>query len=216
MIADGMLEKVEDYQYDGQLIPASRLGYRITAKFVRSYMARVFDNPDKVFSDEILRPEQQDPASFADGVLYIAEAQKRVAELYLVDGGYELACPPLQAILNIMANGNHQGLTIDDPKIREMFTCDSLLGSDWYRRRLAQKKYRDTEHWKGFVERLSSFQSTDGSGSVDLNARLEYAKSMLAAAESDGYEESLVGTLGADPMRPSTTDVSLVDRLASV
>ncbi len=219
LIAAGMLEKIEDYEKDGQLIPASRLGYRITSKFARTYLARVFDNPSKVFSDEILKPELQDPDSFADGVLHIAEAQQRVAETYFHDGGYELACPPLQAILSIMAYGEYNGKTITDPEIREMFTRESLLASDWYKRRLLTKKDRDIEHWTAFVDRLTNFLAdesyADATAELEIKERLQYAQKKLAEAESPGYEETLVGTLGADPMSPSSKDATLANRLAS-
>ncbi len=56
LIADGLLEKMEDYEYQGRTIRASRLGYRITARFVRRYFGRVFDNPSKVFDERILKP----------------------------------------------------------------------------------------------------------------------------------------------------------------
>ena len=222
LIAAGMLEKVDDFEFEGTHIPASRLGYRITDKFVRQYMARVFDNPRRVFTEEILRPEKQDLPSFADGVLYIAEAQQRVAKVYLEDGGYELACPPLQAILNIMAFGEHEGMTIDNPQVRELFTRESFLQSDWYQRRLAEKQRRDIDHWRGFEQRLAEFAdsiSTGSSASVEhlsLKDRAAYASQMRAVSESDAYLKQIVGTVGADPMRPSTKDATLVDRLAGV
>ena len=219
LIEAGMLEKIDDYEKDGVLIPASILGYRITSKFARTYLARVFDNPSKVFSEEILKPELQDPDSFADGVLHIAEAQQRVAATYFEDGGYELACPPLQAILNIMAHGDHNGKTIADPEIREMFTREALLQSDWYRRRLATKKDRDIAHWKAFEQRLVEYlageQHEESCEELNLRDRLAYARQKLADAQSPGYEDQLVGTLGADPMSPSTKDATLVDRLAN-
>ena len=57
LIEAGHLEKLEDYEFDGKQVLASRLGYRITAKFVHTYFGRVFDNPTAVFTEEILRPE---------------------------------------------------------------------------------------------------------------------------------------------------------------
>ncbi|NND96159.1 MAG: hypothetical protein HKN47_02380 [Pirellulaceae bacterium] len=220
MIQGGMLQKIDDFQHDGQLIPASRLGYRITRRFVRTYLARVFDNPSKVFTDEILQPEKQDLDSFADGILYIAEAQQRVAKTYFQDGGYELACPPLQAILNIMAFGDHNGKSIDDPAIRDLFTRESLLQSDWYQRRLTEKKQRDIDHWRSFETRLGDYLSSkshaESADALSLSSRLQFAQQMRADAESPEYIEKISGTLGADPMRPSTKDATLVDRLASV
>ena len=219
MIEAGMLERVSDIKTDQGIVPASRLGYRITDKFVRTYLARVFDNPSRVFSEEILRPELQDPESFADGVMHIAAAQKRVALLYMTDGGYEAACPPVRAILDIMAHGEHEGKTIDDPAIRQLFDRESLLQSDWYRFRLAEKKRRDVKHWQGFEARLLDFLADetehDVAQELNLQKRLAYVHEQLKIAQSSDYEESLVGTLGVDPMRPSPNDKLMLDRLAN-
>src|SRR6185369_11258251 len=42
LIAGGYLEKLSDFDYAGVRIPASRLGYRITYKFVRDFFGRLF------------------------------------------------------------------------------------------------------------------------------------------------------------------------------
>ncbi|QDT07862.1 hypothetical protein K227x_62910 [Rubripirellula lacrimiformis] len=220
-----MLEKVEDFEADGVLIPASRLGYRITRKFVRTYLGRIFDNPAKVFPDELLKPELQDPASFADGVLHIAEAQKRVALQYMADGGYELACPPLQAVLSIMAYGEYEGKSINDPEVRELFNRDALLASDWYQRRLVTKKNRDLDLWKSFEDRLTTvikeltdeeMSMTDKAEAAELNQRLQFVRQQIDNVSSPNYQQSLIGTLGADPMQPSLTDKSMLNKLAGV
>jgi hypothetical protein len=220
LIEGGLLERIKDFDLRGVCIPASRLGYRITRKFVLRYLARVFDNPARVFTDEILRPELQDPASFADGILHIAEAQKKVALNYLQDGGYELACPPLRAALSVMAYGDYEGKSLTDPEVRQLFTRQSLLASDWYRRRLATKKDRDLCHWQTMETQLRQFIAASSDSDVveqlDLPGRLEYARRQLAIVQSPDYEQSLVGTLGADPMQPSPRDKLLIDRLASV
>ena len=218
LIDAGMLEKIDDFDAAGVLIPASRLGYRITRKFVRTYLARVFDNPGKVFTDEILQPELQDPESYADGILHIAEAQQRVAQRYFQDGGYELACPPLQAVLSIMAHGDWNGKQITDPEVRELFTRTSLLESDWYHRRLATQKQRDIQHWQSFQERLNDYiaKKSQTADELGLHDRLRFATEKLQAAQADGYEQQLVGTLGADPMQPSMKDATLAARLAGV
>ncbi len=218
MIKKRMLEKVEDFDHKGTRIPASRLGYRITTRFVRTYLARVFDNPVKVFTPEILQPEQQDIESFADGVLHIAEAQKKVAMSYMEDGGYEIACPPLQAVLNIMAYGDHEGKTAADPEVRSLFTRESLLQSDWYRHRLLTKQKRDVEHWRAFELRLSAMIASssvaESPNRDELRHRLEYAETMRARAESESYLNELVGTTGADPMQPSLKSDAMINRLA--
>ena len=79
LIENGYLEKVEDFEYQGRLIQASRLGYRITERFVHGFMGKMFDAPRAVFGEEILRPESQDLAVFVDGVENIVEAQQKVA-----------------------------------------------------------------------------------------------------------------------------------------
>ncbi|WP_149496044.1 hypothetical protein [Roseiconus lacunae] len=220
MIEDGMLEKIEDFEHNGESIPASRLGYRITNRFVRKYMARIFDNPSKVFSEEILKPELQDMESFADGILHIAEAQQRVAKRYFEDGGYELACPPLRAILSILVEGTYEGKTIADPEVRDLFTLENMLNSDWYQRRLVEQRDRDVQHWKDFIDRIERYLKSLGDhkpmAQLNLETRLKYAKEQLANAESESYVASLRGTLGADPMRVSANDPVMADKLAGV
>ncbi len=57
LIASGHLERLSDFEHGGEKILASRLGYRITHKFVSAYFGRLFDNPAKVFDEAILKPE---------------------------------------------------------------------------------------------------------------------------------------------------------------
>ena len=57
LIGEGHLEPLRDFEHAGRKVLASRLGYRITAKFVRTFLGRVFDHPDRVFDEAFLRPE---------------------------------------------------------------------------------------------------------------------------------------------------------------
>ena len=133
LIEGGYLEKLEDYDKDGELILASRLGYRMTEKFMRAYFGRIFLHPDTVFTPEMLRPELQDADIFADSVRTISTTHARVAKAYFDDGTVSLAVPPIRALLEIMVNGVcSEGWTLDDPELREMFTRESVLASDWY------------------------------------------------------------------------------------
>ncbi|QEG43499.1 hypothetical protein [Roseimaritima ulvae] len=206
MIRDGMLEPLEDFEHEGETIPASRLGYRITGRFVRRYAARVFDNPSKVFSDSILRPELQDAESFTDGILHIAEAQRKVAQRYLDDGSLQSACPPLQAILHIMVHGHWNGHDIRSEEVRGMFTREYLLESDWYRERLRTKQQRDVQRWSRVVEELKAYAENTHHGDaieqMNIGGRLEYAQQQLQRVRADSFVEELVGTIGADPMKP--------------
>lgn len=207
MIAAGMLEKIDDFEHDAQSIPASRLGYRITAKFVRTYLGRVFDNPTKVFTDEILKPELQDFESFADGILHIAEAQQKVAQRYFDDGTYASACPPLKAILSIMAEGQYRGHDASSHEIRSLFTAESLLQSDWYRERLQVKQQRDIDLWIKAKRRIEQYLAdpihVDVVQELNLQKRLAYAGRQMDRVSSDRYVEDLSGTIGADPLHPA-------------
>ncbi|QEG36763.1 hypothetical protein Pr1d_40990 [Bythopirellula goksoeyrii] len=202
LIKKRLLEPVEDFQHNGQTIPAGRLGYRITYRFVRWFFARVFDNPNKLFDESILRPELQDLDAFADGVLYIADAQKQVAQQYLDDGSIEDACPPLRALLRIMAEGSFEGKTERDPEIREMFTLQSLLKSDWYQKRLEARQHRDIKLWSRHVDYLKNFNANPYNSEVvnrmDLAARESIAKAELETVKSPNYISSLIGAIGAD------------------
>ena len=202
LIKNGHLEKIEDFEHEGKTIHASRLGYRITEKFVHAFFGKVFDSPTIVFDEEMLRPETQGMEAYVDGVNNIVEAQQKVAKAYFEDGSINDACPPLQAVLHIMAEGLYKGKTIDDPSIREMFTLEYLLQSDWYKERLIIKQQRDAALWKmnkNYIEQ----KMDDTNESVtelwaELQGRLENAEHMLEWVNSDSYLERLQGTLGAD------------------
>ena len=185
---------------------ASRLGYRITDRFVHGILGKIFDNPNAVFNDEILRPETQDMELFADGVNNIVEAQQRVAQQYLDDGSVEDACPPLKALLYIMASGEYQGRDAHHPEIRAMFSRDYLLASDWYRERLEVKQARDIALWRRHVHNLKQFIQLESHADVaerlDIAARLDKAKAHLKMVRSPDYLEWLAGTIGADPLGP--------------
>ena len=203
LIRERLLEPLMDFTHGGELIPASRLGYRITDRFVRRFFGRIFDNPDKVFDKGILQPEFQDRNSFADGVKYIAEAQQRVAVQYFEDGSIEQACPPLQALLTIMAHGTWQGKTERDPSVRAMFTRAALLKSDWYRARLIAKQQQDLALWHRHEATLATYvkdrEDTDSVLLETIRHRQQFVASQLAKVRRSEYLAELVGTLGTDP-----------------
>lgn len=204
MIREGLLERIEDFEFEGETIPASRLGYRITSSFIRWFAGRVFDNPNKVFDEAMLRPETQDLAAFADGVKHITEAHSRVAKAYFEDGSIDQACPPLRALLNIMVHGDFEGLTLESPELRAMFTQDALLKSDWYRKRLETQQQRDVKQWTRNVQSLESFleqpEYRSEATRLDIASRLKAARMELERVSSAEYLSDLEGTLGADPL----------------
>jgi hypothetical protein len=203
LIKEGYLEPLKDFDHAGERILASRLGYRITDRFVRAFFGRVFDNPAKVFDEAILKPETQDLAQFADGVKHITEAQQRAAQEYFDDGSVADACPPLRALLTIMATGSWDGRDARHPDVRALFTREHLLASDWYRARLVAKQKRDVAVWKRHVANIDAFLNNplyrDEAGRLDLRTKHHRAAAELKRASAQQYVEELVGTLGVDP-----------------
>jgi hypothetical protein len=89
LIAKGQLEKLEDFEYEGRTVFQSRLGYRITERFVHTNFGKMFDYPTAVFDDAMLKPETQDMPSYVDGIDNVYEAQQRVAQQYFQDGSID-------------------------------------------------------------------------------------------------------------------------------
>lgn len=207
LIAHGYMEPLRDFDHQDQKVLASRLGYRITEHFVHNFLGKIFDNPTAVFTPEILQPEMQDLDVFVDGVNNIVETQQRVAQQYLEDGSVDDACPPLQALLHIMAGGNFQGKDAQHPEIRALFTREALLASDWYRERLEIKQQRDIALWQRHVKSLQAITGhsryQDDLETMGINTCLQEAEAKLTYVQSADYLESLIGTIGADPLRPA-------------
>jgi hypothetical protein len=203
MVEHGHLERLSDFDHNGEKILASRLGYRITQKFVSAFFGRVFDNPAKVLDDEILRPETQDFPAYVDGIKNICEAQQRVAKQYLEDGSIEDACPPLKALLHIMAGGSYDGKDAHHPDIRALFTRDYLLASDWYQARLKTKQAIDSTLWQRHMTYLNEFMNKPAYRNEAIRLGLTHRKNFVQAeflrTTSPAYLQLLTGTLGADP-----------------
>ena len=204
LIEEGMLEHVEDFEFEGNTILASRLGYRITNRFVHSFFGKIFDQADTVFDKAMLKPETQNITFFADGINNIVEAQQRVATRYIEDGSIEDACPPLKALLYIMAEGTYEGRGLTDPAFREMFTRETMLGSDWYKARLLCKQQRDIALWQRHVEYIRKFTKRtsykDVISKLDLINILKQTESELKKVQSFSFLDGLTGTIGADPL----------------
>ncbi len=203
LIGEGHLEPLRDFEHAGRLVLASRLGYRITAKFARKFLGRIFDHPDRVFDEAYLRPESQDLEAFVDGIHNITEAQQRVALEAFEDGSIEDACPPLRALLSIMAHGAFEGKDAHHPDIRRLFTLEALQASDWYRERLTAKQCVDERLWRRHVAAQDAWLAENAAGGSALTAQMrqrrEFAAGQLDRVTASGYLESLRGTLGVDP-----------------
>jgi hypothetical protein len=204
LIENGCLERVPDIDFEGRQLPSSRLGWRITAAFVRRFFGRIFNYPHRVFTEEILQPERQGLAAFADGMDNITETQKLVAASYFADGGIDLACPPLRALLHIMRDGHYEGKTLLDPEVRGLFDPEKAIASDWYLERLRACAAWDNALWLRHVKNLDTFirrpHNTETAERLGLHGRFEYAREMLQRTGETSYVESLRGTIGTQPL----------------
>ncbi|MCW5950763.1 MAG: hypothetical protein KIT69_00640 [Propionibacteriaceae bacterium] len=205
LIAEGCLEKLEDYEFEGQHVPASRLGYRMTQAFARKYFGRIFLHPHVVFTDEMLRPELQDPTVFAESIAVIVTTHQRVAQAYFDDGTVSLAVPPLRALLEIMAHGSSsEDWTLDSPEFRAQFDRDHILGTAWYAARLDAKQTAAVARATDGLAAIEKFVATPGNAEpasrLDMAARIDAAKADASRFASPQWRERLVGTIGGQPL----------------
>ncbi len=202
LIAKGCLEKCEDFEFEGKPVLASRLGYRITARFMKVYGGRMFNTPDMVFTPEMLQPEKQDMAIFADAMDNIVSAHQWVAEKYFNDGSVEYAVPPVKALLHIMARGSYEGKTLNDPELRAMFKRDAVINSDWYTKRLEARRARESALQEKLANELEAFMAMpeyqNEASRLDLNGHLEAIKARQAFLATNDALTELHGTIGAD------------------
>ena len=204
LIEHDYLDKIEDFEHAGKIVKASRLGYRINSKFVRIFFARVFNNPDSVLTEEMLKPELQDMDNFVEGMETILAAHREVAQNYFADGSVELACPPLRALLHIMAHGEYEGKSIEDPELRAMFSREVMLKSDWYQERLQSQQEHDVQAWKKHVQYLEQFLEKEShrtiAAELHLEERLRAAKDRLEHVHLPEYQKELCGSIGRQPI----------------
>ena len=205
LLAEGALERIEDFEHEGETVLASRLGYRMTQAFSRKYFGRIFLHPHSVFTDEMLRPELQDADIFAESVATIVATHQRVAQAYFDDGTIELAIPPLKALLEIMAHGTSaEGWDLGSPEFRALFSRDSVLASDWYAARLDAKQTAAAGRASAGLQALQKFITTPGneepSERLDVPARIRAAEAEYARFSSPEYRTQIVGTVGRQPL----------------
>jgi hypothetical protein len=204
LISNGYFEKCEDKIIGGKTVLSSRLGYRMTASFARTFFGRVFNHPHAVFTDEMLHPELQDAECFADGVDNIVGTHKRVADCYFNDGSIEMACPPLKALLHIMAHGTHEGRQINDPEFRKQFTRESVLSSEWYAKRLEAKQNHDLKLWHRHATYLQNFLKKknyqDEAVRLNIEHKMEAAWDAYHGCKKPEYLAGLRGSIGLQPL----------------
>jgi hypothetical protein len=205
LYTEGALEKIEDFEHNGQRVLASRLGYRMTQAFARKYFGRIFLHPHAVFTEEMLRPELQDLDVFAESMATMVTTHQRVAQAYFDDETIALAIPPLRALLEIMANGHSaEGWDLDTPEFRALFTRESIVGSDWYGARLDAKQAAAATRAAAGLAALQKFSTTPGNEEptqrLDVAARIKAAEAEYARFSSPEYRTAIVGTVGRQPL----------------
>jgi len=202
LIQEGALEKLNDFEYKGEKILSSRLGYRITRRFIFRHFGRIFEEPMGVFTDEMLKPELQNMDDFVDGINNIVEAQRKSALMYFEDGSIESTIPPLKVLIHIMAHGHYENKGIDHPELRKMFTRDYVLSSEWYKKRLNLKQDREISNWQDKISYLQRFKEQEVNKSIceelKLDDKLQFAQNKLEKVKSKDYLQSLTGTIGLD------------------
>lgn len=204
LIANNYFEKINNFSYEGKEVKASVLGYRVTEKFIHNFFGRVFENPNVVFTDEMLKPELQSMQEFVDGVKNITDNQARVAKMYFEDGSVEGAIPPLKAILHIMAYGEYNGKTLADKEVRDLFTQEYVLNSDWYAERLRNKHVSDIALWQSHQKYISDLLNEAVNLPEDKKQELKQilvkTKENLKYVKSQAYYDKLIGTIGKDDL----------------
>ncbi|MDO8542316.1 MAG: hypothetical protein Q7S40_17900 [Opitutaceae bacterium] len=203
LVEHGYLERCEDWEHAGQPVLASRLGYRITSRFVQTFCGRVLSNPSTLFTEEQLRPELQDRAVFAEGMDNIVQAMRTAAQSYFADGSIKHAVPPLYALLHMMRDGAWQDIPASAPEFRALFKREDVLKSEWYAGRLEAQQRRDIVHWEKqaqYLEKMLARQNyADVAAELGIAKRFDAARHELAAARKKEYLARLAGSIGVDP-----------------
>ena len=198
----GYLEPVEDFEYEGRTIKGSILGYRLTRKFTQDFLGKIFDSPESIFPDDMLKPELQDLESFVDGIENITETHAKIGKAYVEDGHVDSAVPPLRALIHIMAEGEYNGMTIHSKEFRDMFEYENVINSDWYKARLLEMQGKSISFFEKSIKNLEDFlkESDNKNQTVVENVKksLTTVKERLEYFKSDAYVKDLTGTIGAD------------------
>ncbi len=205
LIENGYLERMADFDHNGEKVLASRLGYRMNEAFTTQFFGRIFLHPDVVFTPPMLKPELQDMDTFAESMAIIVKTHQRVAQAYFDDGTVSAAIPPLKGLLEIMATGTTaEGLTLDDAAFRDQFSRESVLGSDWYAARLDAKRDEELAHQERSAHDLRHFLGQDPNREtatrLGLAERLAEIDASIEALGAPEYRASLVGTIGRQPL----------------
>jgi hypothetical protein len=123
-----------------------------------------------------------------------------VALNYFEDGSVESACPPIKALLHIMAYGSYHGLTEKDEAFRALFRRESVMESDWYKARLDAKQTRDKALWNRHKNALEQFLASRlDRNETKWRTTLCAVNKRLEKVSNSDYFKDLNGTIGLEP-----------------
>jgi hypothetical protein len=202
LIRNGYLERCSDFEFEGKIIEAGRLGYRINRKFVTTFLGRILTAPETVFADEILRPELQSMPIFVDSMTNIIDAHRRTALRFFEDHTIDQACPPIRALLHIMAYGDYNGLRLESPEFRQLFDRKAILASGWYRERLETCQKIRVYHLRRCIQYMREFAKKEATKeyirTMCIRKRIRDCQNRLEYISSEVFLKDLSGTIGAD------------------
>ncbi len=94
---------------------------------------------------------------------------------------------------------------ITSPEVRTLFTRESVLKSEWYKKRLIKKQSIEINLIEQKIKNMEAFIANPINKSIvtsdGLAYKLETANITLKYLASKDYLNSLVGTLGADDVK---------------
>jgi hypothetical protein len=103
-----------------------------------------------------------------------------------------------------MRDGNWKGSSINDPAVRALFDRAQVLRSDWYRARLEAQQRHDVAEGEKRIRYLEAFLGranyADVAVRLQIREKLAAMQTAVATARGPNYVESLMGTLGVDPV----------------
>ncbi len=198
LIEHGYLEKCNDFVYNDRTVLFSRLGYRITKKFVKIFAGRVLSTPEALFEEEILYPEKQDINIFVESMSNIIESHKNAADIILSSPEIEHAIPPLKALLYIMRDNVYDGMTLASARFRNMFNRENVITSEWYKARLKNKQQHYIEHLKNGQKYIQNYiKSHQNDDNINIfEDKLNQVNDKLIYVNSEKYINNLIGTIG--------------------
>ncbi len=185
LIAGHYLEKCEDFEHAGKKVLASRLGYRINARFVHTFFgARVQSSARRVHRRDAA-PGTAGPGHFCGRHGQHRHHAKARRENVFRRRQHRAGVSAVAGAAAHHAERRMGGQGTSN--IRKSANCsraNHLLASDWYAARLAAKQKIDRQLWRRHVDYLDRFLKR--ASHADEAARLGIADRLVARPENAG------------------------------